>query len=123
MDSFGHLNNAVYFTFFEQVRIAYMRALEMLSGHGPGELNFILLETQCRFLKPCFLGDELTAQASIVRLGDSSCEMAYRLVRGQEPVAEGKGVLVYFDYHAGKKVSIPAELRERIARIEGWEKA
>lgn len=119
LDSFGHLNNSVYFTFFEQARVAYMKALDLLEGAGPKEKSFILLETRCRFLKPCFLDDELDAQARVTRVGDSSAEMEYRIVRGTDVVAEGSGVVVYFDYAASRKATIPQELRDRIARLEG----
>ncbi|MBI3890643.1 MAG: acyl-CoA thioesterase [Candidatus Wallbacteria bacterium] len=119
LDSFGHLNNSVYFTFFEQARIAYMKALDMLDGAGPKGSSFILLETRCRFLKPCFMDDELLAQARVSRLGDSSAEMEYRILRGEEAVAEGSGVVVYYDYATSRKATIPAAMREKVAAIEG----
>lgn len=122
LDSFGHVNNAVYFTFFEQARLAYMRALGLIGEHAatPGDRNFILLETRCRFLKPCFLADRLQVQARVLKLGESSGEMEYRILRGDEPVAEGTGVVVYFDYAAKRKAPLTPELRSRIAELERW---
>ncbi len=119
VDAFCHLNNATYFTFFEQARIAYMRELGLVDDTMQrGTHNFILLETRCRFILPCFLDEQLRAEARVEKVGRTSCEMTYRLVRGSEVVAEGSGVVVYFDYDKGTKAEIPQSMRDRIAEIE-----
>lgn len=122
LDALGHLNNSVYFTFFEQARITYMERLGLLGKGAPARENFILLETNCRFLIPGKMGDRVTAEARVLDLGNTSVTMEYRLRRGDDVMATGRGVVVYFDYVDRKKVPLPPEMRATIAEIEGWER-
>jgi len=120
MDAFQHVNNVVYFRYFETARIAYFRELALMkimeeSGIGP-----ILAETRCRFRIPLTYPDTVSVGARVTTLGADRFTMIYRVVsqRHQGIAAEGSGELVTFDYGAGKKIGLPGQLRKHILALE-----
>jgi len=119
MDSFGHVNNIVYFRYFESARIAcfdrigYPIMMEE-SGVGP-----ILAATECRFRIPLTYPDELIAGTVIGSIGEDEFGMDYAVFsRGKDAVAaRGSGRIVSFDYRRQARVPIPAAIRERLESL------
>jgi acyl-CoA thioester hydrolase len=120
MDAFGHVNNIVYFRYFESARIACFAALEYMdlmrdTGVGP-----ILAETQCRFRLPLEYPDVVTVGARVSEIGDDGFLMNYAVVshRHGRVAADGSGRIVSYDYENKCKAPLQPELRERLARLE-----
>jgi acyl-CoA thioester hydrolase len=120
MDSYRHVNNVVYFRYFESARLEYFRRLdwfvyEQQTGIGP-----ILAATQARFRKALSYPDTVWVGARISEISDDRFTMEYLLVsqRFGAIATEGQGKVVAFNYREGKKVPIPEELRRRIANLE-----
>ncbi len=121
LDAFGHVNNAVYFTYMEMARTEYFSQIGLLK---PGEFPspfFILAEATCQFKAPIQLETPLILQVRVNRLGNSSFDMAYRFVdEARDTVmATGRTVQVTFDYAAKRSVPLPDEWRAAIVRFEG----
>jgi acyl-CoA thioester hydrolase len=120
LDAFGHVNNAVYFTFMEMTRVAYFTQLGLLkSGEFPSPF-FIIAEATCQFKAPIDLETPLTIQVRVSRLGNSSFDMEYRFVDevSQAVLATGRTVQVTFDYAAKRSVPLPEEWRAAIIQLE-----
>jgi acyl-CoA thioester hydrolase len=120
MDSFQHVNNSVYFRYFESARIAYFERLhfmELMQATGVGP---ILASTQCRFRIPLSYPDTVHVGAKITDIGDDRFVMRYAVVsqRLQKLAAEGEGVIVAFNYRENQKAPLPEDIRQRIAAIE-----
>src|SRR5947209_2935182 len=120
MDAYQHVNNVVYFRYFENARLEYFRRLdwfdfEKASGVGP-----ILHSTSARFRKPLTYPDTIAVGARVVSLAEDRFTLRHRIVsHGQGAVTtEGEGVIVTFHYGRGEKVPIPDELRRRIEQLE-----
>ena len=119
MDAFGHVNNVVYFRWFESARIAYfeqmgLNDLKEQSGVGP-----ILAHTSCQFRVPLDYPDTIRAMACIKSMGRTSFVMEYAVESERMGLAAiGEGVVVMIDYRTGNKVPIPAELRKHVEQIE-----
>jgi acyl-CoA thioester hydrolase len=120
MDSYRHVNNAVYFRYFENVRLEYFRRLgwfelEQQTGVGP-----ILAATRARFRRPLTYPDTVAVGARISAVGDDRLTMLYRVISHAlaDVAAEGEGTIVTYHYKDGKKVPVPEVLRQRIAEIE-----
>ena len=125
MDSYRHVNNVVYFRYFENARLEYFRRLgwfeyEQQTGIGP-----ILHSTQARFRIALTYPDTVSAAVRIAAIADDRFTMEYVVVshRLNAVAAEGQGIIVTIHYAAGKKVPIPDELRRRIAELEATAKA
>ncbi|MCR9164585.1 MAG: acyl-CoA thioesterase [Nannocystaceae bacterium] len=116
MDAFGHVNNVVYFRWFETGRMSLFSEIgvtlrDIDEGCGP-----ILAQTSCSFRKPVTFPDTVTVHTSISRIGTKSFGMLYRIQSEalDDTVAEGEGALVWYDYAKGETASIPADLRARL---------
>ena len=121
MDSFSHVNNAVYLRYFESARIAYFMEMgivgpEVMNGIGP-----ILASTSCKFIFPLTFPDDVVAGARVYEVGEDRFKMAYGVfsTRHQRIAAAGEGVIVPYDYKAGRKASLPDAWAASIDRIEG----
>ncbi|KAB2967551.1 MAG: acyl-CoA thioesterase [Thermoanaerobaculia bacterium] len=120
MDAYGHVNNVVYFRWFESARMAYFARLgwpelERASGIGP-----ILHSTRARFRAPLEWPDEVQVATRAGEVGADRFTMHYEVrSRSLDRVAaEGDGLIVAFDYRAKRKVALPDAIHERIAALE-----
>src|SRR5437764_260036 len=100
MDSYQHVNNVVYFRYFENARLAYFDrldwpALEAASGVGP-----ILHSTKARFRKPLTYPDTIRIGARVLSLEADRFTLGHRIVSARlaDVVTEGEGLVVTFHY-------------------------
>ncbi len=118
LDPMGHVNNAVYLTYFETARLAYRQAL------APGEkvkFPFILASATVNYLAPVSLGERLIAHIRVSHFGAKSFEYEYLITdeASGRAVATGSTVQVGYDYEKKKTFDIPPEFRQRIEEYEG----
>lgn len=118
-DTLAHVNNVVYFRWFESVRIAFFEAIGWSVAGPTGGVGPILASTSCVFKAPLTYPDTVTLGARAEDLGDDRFTMRYRVVseRLDRVAAEGEGRIVSFDYRAGVKAPLPAEVRAAILAL------
>ncbi len=109
LDSLGHVNNAVFLTYLEEARIAYLDPL------GAEASNMILARVEIDFRAPLRMGAELEIGVRPARLGTKSFELEYEVRSGETLAAEAKTVLVSYDYASGRAVELPESWREALA--------
>jgi acyl-CoA thioester hydrolase len=109
LDSLAHMNNAVYATFVEQARIAF------LSPQGADVQNMILARLEIDFRSPVELGETVEIEVKPTRIGTKSFDLDYVLRAGDRVVAEAKTVLVAYDYERAQSVELPNDWKERLA--------
>jgi acyl-CoA thioester hydrolase len=120
IDAFGHVNNAVFFSYVEQARIRYL--LDVLASGEPFDrLPLILAHVALDFRSPILFGDEVTVETRVDRIGRSSVDMSHRMTAGADGrlVGDVRTVLVTYDYQASAPMPVPDEWRARIAEHEG----
>jgi acyl-CoA thioester hydrolase len=106
IDAMGHVNNAVYFTYFEHGRWRFFYS-ESQKDQFPG-LSFILAHVRCDYLRPLTLEKDPVLHMWILDIGNKSFSFHYQLSERSDPsvvYATGKSVQVLFDYQ--KNVSVP----------------
>ena len=111
LDAAGHVNNAVFVSWFEMARTeAYMR---MRGGSRWQDLDIILARTEIDYRSPAFFHEVLEVRVWPGEVGRSSFGLRYevREKTTDRLVAEGKSVQVCFDYAKGEKKPIPGEVR------------
>jgi acyl-CoA thioester hydrolase len=120
MDSYSHVNNVVYFRYFENARIAYLdrigwHASKLQTGLGP-----ILASTQARFRKAVTYPDRLLVGSRITDIQSDRVTFEYRIVstKLKAVATEGQAVIVSYDYRANTKVPIPEAIRKAIEELE-----
>lgn len=121
MDAFGHLNNTVFFRYFEAARIEYMGRIVMNSEDPPEGVGPILHSTSARFRIPLRYPDTAWTGARVTEIADDRFVMAYRVVsaRHEAVAADGGGIVVAYDYSTGRKATLPGRVRDAIERLEG----
>lgn len=119
-DAFGHLNNVVYFRFFESVRMHYLDRIGVLRSHNEQGIGVILASTTCDFKKPVEWPAKLIVRCGCSAVGNTSFTMAYEIRDEQGGlVASGTSVQVMYDYRASTKVRVPDAIRAAIASVQG----
>lgn len=109
VDSMDHVNNAVFLTYLEQARIAY------LLPFGAEVANMILARVEIDFRAPLRIGDEIEIGVRPAGVGTKSFELEYEVRSGDTVAAEAKTVIVSFDYESGRSVEVPDSWREALA--------
>ena len=113
MDAYGHVNNAVYFRYFEDIRMAHLERLGAHAYMQKHNIGPILGATSARFKAALVYPDTITCGSRIAEVGEDRFVMQYRVFsHTQDRVAcEGEGRVVYFDYGKGGKTAIPETIR------------
>jgi acyl-CoA thioester hydrolase len=118
-DLFGHVNNIVYFRYFESVRMHYLERIGALRSHHEQGIGVILASTTCDFKKPVEWPQRLTVMTGTTQIGNTSFTLIYRIEdEGGTVVAEGTSVQVTYDYNARVKVPIPPAIRKAIEDLQ-----
>jgi acyl-CoA thioester hydrolase len=120
MDAQAHVNNTVYFRYFESARIAYFDRIGFRGGPGRAQIGPILGSTHCRFRRPLTYPDTVYVGVRVAEIGTDRLTLEQRIVsrRLGEVAAEGGAVIVCYDYAAGRKALLPDSVRERIVELE-----
>jgi acyl-CoA thioester hydrolase len=126
-DALGHVNNAVYFSYFEMARSGYYLAV---TGHpfgtGPdaGRRTFVIAEAHIAYRAPAFYGEALSCATRVGWVSRSAFNFEYRLEVGASElgearvVADGSTVQVFYDLQRMRPMRTPADL---IAELEAYE--
>jgi acyl-CoA thioester hydrolase len=120
MDAFGHVNNTVYFRYFEDARIAYFDKIGAHEFKEEHQIGPILATTYSDFKLPLEYPDRVFIAGRSTILGPKKFNMHYLVFseRFDAVAAEGEGLLVYYDYANGTSCEIPETV---VAAIEGLE--
>ena len=116
LDALGHVNNAVYLTYFEAARMAYwmhVNGRTDLSG-----MNMILARAEVDYRAPVGYGDELEVGVRCVSVKRSSFVLEQALVerRNGRLVAQARKVLVHYDYAAGRSIPLTEDQRQLLMK-------
>ena len=122
LDAMQHMNNVEYLRFFETARIAWFR--EMVPAHDPTHpevFGFIFAECHIAYRSPAHFDEEIRTRITPGELKRSSLRLNFEMTAESDGrvVAEGYGVMVGYDYAAGRSQPIPDAFRERVEPLLG----
>lgn len=120
MDAFGHVNNTVYFRYFEDARMAYFDQIGVNEIKQQANLGPILASTHCNFRLPLEYPDRIHIAMRATIEGPKKIKTSYQIYseRFQAVAGEGEGLVVYYDYANGRSCEIPQVLVEAIRALE-----
>ena len=120
MDAQQHVNNVVYFRYIENARIAYYDRIGAWQLAEETGIGTVLASTQCRYRIPLTYPDTVSVGAKVTKVEADRFTMEYRVVSHRLGMlaAEGKGVLVTYDFRENRKTPLPDVLRRNIAALE-----
>jgi acyl-CoA thioester hydrolase len=113
VDVMGHVNNAVFLTYMESARAAFL--IELGAATGIEDLGIIVARIEVDFRAPISYGEEVEIGVRASRFGSKSFDLEYQLRANGRVAAEAKSVCVGYDYGTGETVPIPDAWRERLA--------
>jgi len=116
MDAFQHVNNKVYFKYFEKIRISFFEAKGLLDLMEEQQIGPILASTQCRFKVPLSYPDQIVIGTFLTDFKADRFMMNYAVysLQHNKVAAEGDGAIVCYDYEKGKKASIPESILTKL---------
>ena len=120
MDAFQHVNNVVYFRYFESSRIAYFDKVNINESMAKDGIGPILASTQCRFKAPLTYPDKVTVATRVSEISEDRFTMKY-YVKSQvsgRVAAEGEGLVIFYDYKNNCKHTIPEHILAKIKTLD-----
>lgn len=120
MDAYLHVNNVMYFRYFESSRIEYFRRVKFSrQRETTRDIGPILAHTSCNFILSLVYPDTVEVGVRIAKIGTTSFTMEHAIISPKLGlVATGEAVVVCFDFIKNHKIPVPVDLR---AAIEGLE--
>jgi len=117
-DVYGHVNNVVYYSWFDTAVNAYLIEQGVLDIHA-GTTIGLVIETQCNYFAPLAFPQTIEAGIRVARLGSSSVRYEVGLFAQGEPLCAARGhfVHVYVDRETRRPVSLPALLRTTLETL------
>jgi len=148
LDPLAHVNNTVYFVYFEEARSYYFDQLKpwlkqwpssqehqlddvieedespnprIQTGPRGHHYGMLVKETTCTYELPLIRSDTAEVGMKVVRVGRSSFVMEHQIrdVRDHERIyATGRSVMVWANYYLGRSHPIPPSLRYAFEQME-----
>lgn len=111
-DVYGHVNNVVYYSYFDTVVNRYLIERGVLDIHR-GAVIGLVVETGCHYFAPLAFPETVHAGLRVARLGTSSVRYEVALFGGDAPLAAAQGhfVHVYVDRESRRPAALPPPLR------------
>lgn len=115
-DVYGHVNNVVFYAYFDTVINAWLVKEGGLDIHR-GAVIGLCVESQCNYLAPAAYPDALDGGLRVEKVGRSSVRYELGIFKGEVALAYGHFVHVFVDRTTRKPISIPDALREALDRL------
>jgi acyl-CoA thioester hydrolase len=118
-DMMGHVNNAVYFSYMEVARVKYWK---QAINWNWGKTGVVVGKASIKYILPIFLEDKVQMYVRTSRIGSSSFDLEYLIVKlqnGKELIcSEGMTTCIAFDYSLKKATPIPEQERSKMMAFE-----
>ena len=117
-DVYGHVNNVVYYSYFDTVVNEYLISTGVLDIEKSPVIGLVV-ETQCRFFKSLTFPDTVHAGLRVASVGRSSVRYEIGLFRNDDETAAAQGhfVHVYVERESRKATALPPEMRAALEKI------
>jgi len=117
-DVYGHVNNVVYYSYFDTVVNQYLIEQRVLDIEHSTVIGLVV-ETQCRYFAPISFPDTVHAGLRVAKLGNSSVRYEVGLFRNEEPTAAAQGhfIHVYVDRASRRSTALPEPMRAALSRL------
>ena len=120
IDMAKHVHNAVYLSYFEQGRMDFLRGF-IEKDHDWMKKGMILARNEVDYRIPIHLSDNVEVETWCSNVGTKSFDLSYAVFAeraGQRRIhAQGRSVMVCFDYEKQASIAVPDEWRNSLARM------
>lgn len=116
-DMMGHVNNAVYLSYFEQARLHYFKDLGGIEWDYQKQ-GMLLVRNEIDYIKPLFLNEEPEIHVYLKHIGTKSFSLGYKVIVEGEIRTTGVSTLVCFDFITNKSVAVYPEFIEAFKKFD-----
>lgn len=118
-DAYGHVNNVVYYSWFDTAVNAHLIEQGVLDIHG-GQTIGLVVETQCNYFDSLAFPQEVEAGLRVARIGQSSVRYEVGLFARGQPLTAARGhfVHVYVDRATRRPTELPAPLKKVLEALQ-----
>jgi acyl-CoA thioester hydrolase len=121
MDALNHVNNAVYFKYFESARLAFMEEIDCWKLLGKEGIAPVLASTSARYKIPLTYPDTIDVGARISEVGNDRFTQEYAIYSHthRRIASLGNALVVTVDSQSGRKTRLPTELKTALEKCIG----
>ena len=118
-DAYGHVNNVVYYSWFDTAVNAHLIEQGALDIHH-GQTIGLVVETQCNYFAPVEFPQAVEAGLRVARIGGSSVRYEVGIFVAGAPLTAAKGhfVHVYVDRATRRPAALPPALRSVLEQLQ-----
>lgn len=118
MDVYGHVNNVVYYAYFDTVVAEFLMRTNGVNPHESRAIGLVV-ETRCSYFASLTFPEQVEAGLRVTRLGGTSVRYEIGIFKAGEPTASAQGyfVHVYVDRDTRRPVPLPEHLKTALAPL------
>lgn len=116
-DKYAHVNNSVYFTYFEEARTEWLYNIsELIDWGNENTVQFVIAEQCCNYLRPLHHPNKIKITQYITRIGTVSINFAYelRVVGCDDILTTATTKVAFFNSRTEKLQKLPIKLKQQI---------
>ncbi|MEZ9197913.1 acyl-CoA thioesterase [Shewanella sp. 10N.286.54.B9] len=116
MDALQHVNNVVYFRYFETARIDFFNQINLLEDLQKTAVGPVISENRARYKRPVTFPDTLVVGVSISDINDDRFMMHYHVFsQTQQAITTmGSSQVVMFNFKTGQKAQLTPQLLDAL---------
>ena len=117
-DVYRHVNNVVYYSFFDTAVNEYMMRQGVLDLEG-SPVVCLVVDSGCQFFSPIAFPDAVHCGLRVAHLGNSSVRFEIGIFRNDEPLAAAQGHFVHVacDRRTQRPVAMPSDMRRALEAL------
>ncbi len=117
LDVLGHVNNTIYFSYFELARVHYFRELLGIDWdwrqHG-----IVLVKNEAEYLKSVLISHTPEVYVFTENIGNKSFTLAYELKVNGEVFVKGRSIQVCFNAETQQTIVVPEEMKSALMKLQ-----
>lgn len=117
LDILGHVNNAIYLSYFEIARVHYFGQLLGIEWDWK-HYTVVLVKNEVEYLKPVLLHEEVYVHMNVTHIGEKSFTLTYELKVNGETRTKGGSTLVAYDAEAHRTMPIHPEMKNALEHLK-----
>lgn len=117
MDAFNHINNVIYFRYFETARVEFFNQSGLWQLYFNENIRIVVGKLECNFIREITHPAEIEISVGIKRIGNSSLTVHHKVMHNGQIAAHGDGIIVATNPETGKSTPWTPALREA---FEQW---
>ncbi|MBW3695977.1 acyl-CoA thioesterase [Vibrio sp. T187] len=119
MDALNHVNNAVYFRYFETARLDFFKRVELMEEMAITKVGPVLGDTYCKYRLPVTYPDTLLVGSKVTDVQEDRFTMEYAIVskKQNQITTTGSATIVMFDFASNQKALLSIRLNAAIQEM------